>query len=114
MASNLLSGVAPESAVWSEDFRMVLWSVPGTDIIRLETVSVSVTRGVFRRPARGRALYIPFDSGSRGAKGLGVGKGEGAIRRSGGDSVGRGTVRLASFWPSMGPISVLALLRARR
>ena len=42
--SNLLSGAASESAMWSEDSVRLFWSLPGTDKFWLETISGSVLR----------------------------------------------------------------------
>ena len=86
----------------------------GCDLIG-NGVGVCVTReGVFRRTVRDTVVYIPLDSWLRGVEGFGVGKLEVPVRRSGVDSAGRGAAGLASFWPSMGPTSLLALLCFRR
>ena len=72
-----------------------------------------VRKGVLRRAVQDEAVHVPLDSWSREVEGLGVSKVDLPGRRSGVDSVGRGAAGSGSPWPSMGPISLLALLRFR-
>ena len=58
--------------------------------------------------------YIPLDSWSSGAKGPGAGEIESPIRRSGVDSAGCSVAGPTLPWASMGSISFLVSLRARR